>query len=40
MLALPEALKLNIHITPFNADGRKDWIAEYEQRAQRDLKKQ
>lgn len=38
MLAPPGALKVNIHMTPFNADGRKDWIAEYEQRAQSDLK--
>ncbi len=38
MAALPGALKFNIHMTEFNADGRKDWIEEYEQRAQSDLK--
>lgn len=38
MAAPPGALKFNIHLTPFNGDDRKDWIAEYEQRAQRDLK--
>lgn len=38
MFGPPRALKVNMHMTSFNADDRKDWIAEYEQRAQRDLK--